>query len=157
MEPLFTTETAYTYDEYKRFNLALMRKNLIIIYSLLAALLLLVILSSVLNGWSKFGAYYIPAVVFVAAYLPFGINLTIKRTYKSNKLITKTVGNFSFYESKVVETTDNATVNYKYSDLSSIIETQTNFYLMIAKNQGMIIVKQNCSAELIEFLKGLEN
>ena len=37
-----------------------------------------------------------------------------------------------------------------------LVETRTHFYLMTAANQGMIIIKNNCSAELIHFLQGLK-
>ena len=42
-----------------------------------------------------------------------------------------------------------------YDKLYRVVETPTNFYLMIARNQGMVIVKENCSAELIAFLQKL--
>ena len=40
----------------------------------------------------------------------------------------------------------------RYSDLSEIIETDTNFYLMLGKNQGSLLNKNDCSEELINFL-----
>ena len=40
----------------------------------------------------------------------------------------------------------------EYKDLYRIIETKDNNYLMIAKNQGLILKKENCSKELQEFL-----
>ena len=44
----------------------------------------------------------------------------------------------------------------EYDKLYKIIETKTNFYLMIADNQGYIVSKANCSQELIDFIISLK-
>ena len=44
----------------------------------------------------------------------------------------------------------------EYSKLHKIIETKTNFYLMIAKNQGFILIKENFPEGLEEFLRNIK-
>jgi hypothetical protein len=156
MEPLFTTETAYTFEEFKKFNYKVMQKSVILIYSMLAAIVILVIGKSFFIDWSYIDTALIVAVIFIAAYFPFSLNKKLKDTYNSNKVMTKTVARFDFFEDGFSEITENATGNFKYADLNKIIETQTNFYLMLAKNAGAIIVKENCSEELIEFIRNLK-
>ena len=158
MEPLFTTETAYTLDEFKKFDFRVMRKSIISIYIMLAAIILLdAVLALLKKDWAGINTAIIIAVAFIAVYFPFSLDKKVKDTYNSNKTITKTVAKIEFFEDGFTEATDHSTYNFKYSDLNSVIETQTNFYLMIAKNQGVIIVKENCSAELIEFVQKLKN
>ena len=158
MEPLFTTETAYTLDEFKKFDFRVMRKSIISIYIMLAAIILLdAVLALLKKDWAGINTAIIIAVAFIAVYFPFSLDKKVKDTYNSNKTITKTVARIEFFEDGFAEATDHSTYNFKYSDLNSVIETQTNFYLMIAKNQGVIIVKENCSAELIEFIQKLKN
>jgi hypothetical protein len=40
-------------------------------------------------------------------------------------------------------------------ELYRILETKTNFYLFLAKDQALNIIKANCSQELIEFLQSI--
>lgn len=45
----------------------------------------------------------------------------------------------------------------QYRQIYRIVETKTNFYIMLSRNQGIIIVKANCLPELIGFLTQLKN
>lgn len=62
----------------------------------------------------------------------------------------------AFYEDHLQETSNQQSVDVPYSSIAHLVETRTHFYLMTAANQGMIIIKNNCSAELIHFLQGLK-
>ena len=39
---------------------------------------------------------------------------------------------------------------FQYNDIYRIIETETNFYVMKDRYQGLIIVKKNCSSEMLD-------
>lgn len=60
---------------------------------------------------------------------------------------------FDFYDDCFVVTSNMIPLEpVRYFDLTKIIETNTNFYLMYAWREGYVIVKENCSPELIRFL-----
>jgi len=44
----------------------------------------------------------------------------------------------------------------RYEELYKIIETPTNFYLMLSPQHGSIVIKENCSDELLMFLDQLK-
>lgn len=161
MEPLYTTQFAHTLDEHIKFNKALMctKKNI-------TAFLFLFIMLSIIPGAIT---YYINkniilsitvTVIFIILILisfPISMKKTIERNYYSNKMIDSEISDYKFYETKFTETDSHGSVTLAYADLARIIETSTNFYLMIAENQGYLILKSNCSPELITFLSELKN
>lgn len=168
MEVLFTTQTAYTYEEYKRFNYAVMKVKRML--WLLAACVILfglfIFFNFVLMPRHEQLFYFLTvllaclilfAVILFAVILSAAVLISIKITYRSNKhMQNNVVATMHFYGDSLEEETPSGKVSVKYAELSKIIETKTNFYLMLAKNQGIIIVKQNCSPELIDFLQELK-
>ena len=74
----------------------------------------------------------------------------------SNELLKDIVETIEFYESQFISKTEKSEVIVKYEELYKILENKTNFYLMIADNQGYIVSKANCDNELIEFIHELK-
>ena len=150
MEPLFETSTIYTYEEYKRFNNALIFKGHILVLSIIPVLLIFaggVLLKS--NVLVVFAIIY--PILFIVAK-----NIGAKRVYNSNKIIQNAKITFKFYEDHFEQFHESGDSNIPYEKLNKIIETKTNFYLMIAKNQGYILTKENMPDGLEEFLKEIK-
>ncbi len=63
---------------------------------------------------------------------------------------------FDFYDKYFEQTNAVSHSVVKYSDIYKIVETDKNIYIMVAKNEGYILLKSNCSKELIEFLKSIK-
>lgn len=158
-QPLYKTQTAYSFDEYYKYNEAVLlrRKNfkaVMITLPILYVLLMVVVFYSTKEFSAVFVlllALLLSAVVFIVSF-----KKNVKKAYYSNKTITSCVADFEFYDSYVAEKTENGEVRTDYSKIYDIIESKTNFYIMIAINQGFIIVKENCSSELIEFIRSLK-
>lgn len=167
MQPLFTTQSVYTYEEYKRFNLAIMNlRKVISIFAvdivLLALMAVTISVTRTMYGYpnpiSRF--FFLLAVALLLFCLLFLLAtlLSIKTTYESNKAMKRNpVSTVYFYNGHLTETNSKGAVNLAYADIYKIVETKTNFYIMLAKNNGIIIVKQNCTPELIIFLQNLKN
>jgi len=150
MESLYKTKTINTFEEYKRFSRVLMyKKRSIIIYALLAAFLILdgIVLDNMIF------------IVFAVVY-PFVIwllhNMQVKKVFKTNKALQNAEVNFEFYNDYFTETNEYGNTKLEYNKLHKIVETKTNFYLMIAKNQGFILVKENFPEGLEEFLRNIK-
>ena len=179
MEPLFTTQTDLNLDEYKKFNAAVASKNLDNSKSkkrlkwiciLLAVCLLEVIIFNLLPGHSDgdntFTVIFITAAIVITvsallAYLlmrfPFFLNKAAEKAYYSNPFLQKNhLQVYSFYEEYLEEKNNDSSAKIEYSLIHNIIETETNFYIMIGNNQGHVIIKSNCSPELIEFIQNLK-
>ena len=77
----------------------------------------------------------------------------IKKVFKSNKIVQNIDVHYEFYKDYLIEKNENGEMKVEYSKLDEIIETKTNFYLMIAKNQGYMISKADMPSGLDEFIK----
>lgn len=158
MEPLFTTKTTYTLDEYMRYSTHISMKNKRFARTmiLLAVTIVMLALLSFLN--KSYGV----ATGFVAGGLLFPFILTanfrssVKRTYNSNALLRGAVCTFRFYEEHMAGDDPTGHAEYTYDKLFSIVETKTNFYIMISENQGSIVIKENCSPEMIAFIQEIK-
>ena len=152
MEPLFKISQEYTFEEYKKFAKAVLKWNRII----LGAFLWFAFLSGVLligfNGVSSQACFL---VLFPVIYVILR-KLSIKRYYNSNKILKDITEEYEFYEDYLIAKNTNSEAKIEYDKIFKIIETKTNFYIMVAQNQGYIISKEICSEELVEFLKELK-
>lgn len=167
MEPLFITQSVCTYEEYKRFNLAIMNlRNVISIFAgnivLLALMAVTISVTRTMYGYSnpisRFFFFLAVALLLFCLLFLLATLLSIKTTYDSNRAIQKNpVSTVYFYNEYLTEANVNGTTILAYADIYKIIETKTNFYIMLARNKGVIIIKQNCTPELIIFLQNLKN
>ena len=179
MEPLFTTQTDLILEEYQKFNAAVMSKNyensklkkhLKWIWILVAVAILEIVVFHLLPGNS--GAYDTFSVILITvtaiiiilslvAYLfircPFFLNKSVEKAYFSNSFLQNNrLQSFSFYADHFEEKTNASLSKIEYSLIHTIIETETNFYILTGENQGYVIIKNNCSPELIEFIQNLK-
>ena len=155
MEPLFIakTKTKIDYKEYRKFSVAMMFvgknrfKMLFIVLFLFAMLTVCYFLTDLKTA--------LFCAVLYAVLFPWGISSRIKKTYKSDKRLEKE-REFIFYQDRLETRVGEGGGEFLYEELTDIIETKTNFYLMIPTGQGIIIKKENCPPELIEFIRNLK-
>ena len=148
---LYQTSIKFTYEEYKRFSLTIMKKALT---KSAIGLVILLLFAAILLGMnnSKLSALLCAFIVLYTFMLVFKINSQIKKTYESNELLKDITQTIEFYEKHFIAKSDKSETTVEYEKLYKVIENKTNFYLMIADNQGYIVSKANCSGELIDFI-----
>lgn len=159
MEPLYKTQTAYSFEEYSKYNEAVLLKQkgfkaVMIIIPVLYVLLMGAVFYSTREISTVFAllfALLLSTAIFIASFKKI-----VKKTYYSNKAITSCVADFEFYDNYVREITQNGETKLEYSKIYKIIETKTNFYIMASVNQGFIIVKGNCPDGLVDFIKSIK-
>lgn len=159
MEPLYKTQTAYSFEEYSKYNEAVLLKQkglkaVMIIIPVLYVLLMGAVFYSTREISTVFVVLFallLSTAIFIASF-----KKTIKKTYYSNKAITSCVADFEFFDNYVRELTQNGETKLEYSKIYKIIETKTNFYIMASVNQGFIIVKGNCPDGLVDFIKSIK-
>ena len=149
MEPLFTTSTKITLSEYRRFSFAIQLK----IQHALAWLMLPVAAAVILAVLTR-EAY--PLIFFLFPLL-FAVLMEgqIRKTYKSNKILGEANDEISFYSNRVDVKNSFGASSYPYKKFFRIIEKRTNIYMMLAKNAGIILIKDNCTPETVEFVRNL--
>ena len=150
MDYLYKTKTTNTFEEYKRFSMRLLfKKQSLIIYTLAAAICI-------------FGGVVLEKPIFIIAAIVYPLLVwflcyqQVKKTFNTNKPLQNTVAEFEFYDTYFTETNPYGTTTLEYAKLHKIVETKTNFYLLIAKNQGYILTKSTFPMGLDEFLRNIK-
>lgn len=154
----FEVETIRTYEEYERYNKVVYEK---FYKTKTVRIVFLVIYFLMITILSLLGSYLEAlAVVLIAGISIFAakhyVNRDIKKTYETNELMKDAKVVYKFSEDRVESHSPIGIEVLEYSKMYKLIETDTNFYMMIAKNMGFIISKANMTKEQIEFVRGLE-
>lgn len=158
MEPLYTTQFAHTLEEYIKFNKsAIFTKKKLIFTMILCAFASIIASYMITKNILLSVIISLIATGFTILIVIVDIKKEIKKAYYSNKTIDNEISDYKFYETEFTETDSHGSTTFPYTDLTRIIETKTNFYLMISNQQGYLIKKDNCSPELIAFLSELKN
>ncbi len=149
---LLIVTTTYTYEEFLRFCKTISKKRIrkcdiiiVVSYLVIAALAFLQ------KQYNMIPVYllFIPTImIFARLFLHFAY----KRIWKSNKDAENLETQFRFHADNFVQSNKLNRRTIKYSELTRIIETDTNFYLMTAEAKGSIINKKDCSDNLCTFL-----
>lgn len=162
MESLFTIKSKITKEEYIRFNREVLKKefhysrNITIINIILG----LIIVGILFSGDST---SYPPAAIIFTFLIYYnwkatkGMDRKAAKAFDLNKVNKDLETQICFFNDHYETTDEKDSSNIPYSNLYKIIETDTNLYLMYCKNQGVIIVKSNCSSDLIEFIHSIKS
>ena len=150
MECLYQTVMTYTYEEYKRFSWKIMLSPqviaFVIVFELIAGLLWIF-------GESLFWLFMM--IIYPLA-ICFIQSREARKVFRSNKISFGIPNTFQFYDAYLVAENANSTQKVEYAKLYKIIETKTNFYLMISRNQGFILNKARFPDGLEQFLRAIK-
>ena len=150
MESLYKTKTINTFEEYKRFTWALLlKKRTIITFAIFEILFLFF-------AWTLESIFYLLFALLYPLLIWLLQRRQIKKIFKTNKVLQNEEVKFEFYDTYFTEEYPYGNTRLEYNKLYKIVETKTNFYLMIAKNQGYILVKENFPEGLEEFLRNIK-
>lgn len=148
MESLYHAKVKNTFEEYKKYVIALQKKRIIL------TIALLVLFFSFVGYFTKKVLFYVAAVI-VPLMEYFSVVRPLKKVYYSNKLAVDAVLEYDFYDTYFTKKSAAGEDKIEYSKLSKILETKTNFYLMIALNQGYMLKKEDMPKGLDEFIRKL--
>ncbi len=159
-EALYTTKTKMTWDEYVKysFNVFFRKRGVILLYLLS---LLYAAFVAFATRWTGPDKYVITVLIVLAALLilyPLILVAKSKSYYKSNGIINggDAETELRFYEDRFKSLCGENVSVLTYDKIYKIIETKTNFYIMISTSQGMVVVKSNCPDGLEDFLRELK-
>lgn len=147
---LYTMNSKFTFEEYKKFNYALLKKR----HHLLILAIYEIILALICIGT---GNMFIIVFTIIFPLILYWIqNRNIKKIYNSNKVVQNLDVIYEFYDTYFVEKSEHGEMKIEYSKFDEIFETKTNFYLMIAKNQGYMLPKSDMPSGLEEFIRNIK-
>lgn len=154
-EPQFQTRTTFTLDEYRKYVWAV-QKSMKGILIVIVAIILLFAVENLLSKNTIQGIYGICMLILILATIFIAPKVGLKRQYETRFDLKDSQVVFSFYSDHLEEKSKRGCTVLRYDKIYRIIETNTNFYIMITKGQGMVIVKENCSCALISFIRILK-
>ncbi|MDA3058114.1 YcxB family protein [Campylobacter sp. VBCF_05 NA6] len=165
----YKTDTIFTFDEYKKFNNSIKGKWLTRIIFIIFGIWILYLLFwdfcfLIEEGFFSENFFInLAALIWLGGLYYYANFYFVKKTFYSNKLSANQHSFFEFFEDYFTQKTNDFNQNVsadfsqiKYEDLYKIVETKTNFYLFVGNILAFTIIKQNCSAELIEFLRKIK-
>lgn len=148
MEILYSTSTKNTYEEFKRFSWEYVKRS----KKFIALFIFFELMMAFLAVLCKDAIFAIGAIIYPFAIV-FAQNRQIKKVFNSNKLLQNVETRYDFYADFFTAQQPNGNSKVEYNQLYKIMETKSNFYLMIAQNQGYIVKKQGGEDDLAEFLR----
>lgn len=155
MNPVYQTTMEMTYPEYKRMCWALKRKKFLIVSAILSTLMLLLGIFYFYKGEVKEGVFYL-AVAFLFPLLLIGLySRSLQKNYYSQQWPKDHRVEYVFYEDRLTAKTEAGNAEVPYDKLYQVMETKTNFYLLVGANQSFAVKKANCTKDLLARLQGL--
>ncbi|MBR1816121.1 MAG: hypothetical protein IJ763_05410 [Lachnospiraceae bacterium] len=159
---LFETETRYTFEEYKRAcNTKVLNQKIRITITVICLVCMVLwgingiinIPGGVVVGLSCLFFAIIFPIIMIARY-----NYSVKKSYNTFAAIRDAAYHFTFFENKMEIVKPHGKSDIEYGEIYDIVETKTNFYILASSTTlAAIIVKANCSDELIVFIQNLKN
>lgn len=151
MNQTLQTETVYTYDEYKKFNHAILwQVRKIPVVMLVIELVLLAVC------YFTRDITYIVCAVLVPLIFKIVFSINAKSDYAKNPSIQNVTFIYTFYPNYVEQASVLGKGRVNYSQVQRVLETPTHFYLVLGQGSGIIILKRKCSEELVSFLQELQ-
>ena len=157
---MYSTYTIYTRKEYMKFARVILtlrsKKNFLFLYIFLS-----IFEFFILGNWSFFGVLialiygFLLLLVALILSLPVEI-LMFRRNWNTDKMMHNLRLDMTFNENDLKVNNLNGQSVINYDNIYEIIETKTRFYIMVSVNKGYIVVKDNCSKELIDRIRKIK-
>lgn len=154
---MYKTETKYTYEEFKKYENEMYKKK--VFKGIGNFVVILVLMSIFLYYLSKNLTYPIGMLVLICTLFFFknkACNKMIDKMWNTTPDIHDMDLKFTFLENELEIITEKSNSKLKYEHIYKVVETDTNFYILRGMNMGYIIVKNNCNAELVDFIRNLK-
>lgn len=156
-KPLHTCDTEVTLEEYKKLiKYYPLFYWIRVIGAAIFALLVFLFIGKGDISTELFIIMYLVVVIIVMIYFRIKINVLIESSYYrhfDNKEID-TKFKTEFYENFLLWIREKITRKINYSEITKIIETDTNFYLKFSVG-NIIIQKNKCDFDTINFIKNI--
>lgn len=147
MEPLFQSQTEYTFDEYKKYNRLILYKVKRVNKTIIILEVILLILAVLTKDLT-----YVAGALAVPLIFKLMFHFQEKNAYRKNPQLHDMMITHRFYPDFIEQESKLGTVTVYHYQIQEVLETETNYYLMTANNGTLMIVKENCSTELLDYL-----
>ena len=152
------TKIDLSLEEYMRFAFTVQRQDKRYIRAKLIMMLGLLVIAVInfKDGNKQLGSILLIMVVALPMFLDIMMKKQVTKAYNDNANTQGINTSLTFYDNYYEGHSEIGDNKYLYEELYKIIETPTNFYLMLSPQHGSIVIKENCSEELLMFLDRLK-
>ena len=151
MEPLFQSQTEYTFDEFKRYNREILYKVRKVNKTIIMLEVILLVVAFLTKNLT-----YAASALLVLLIFKLTFSLQEKRAYRKNPQLHNMIMTHRFYGDYIEQESKFGVVTIFHYQIRDVLETRTNFYLLTASNGTIMIVKEHCSEALLEHLGKLK-
>lgn len=153
----FETDLSCELKDIKKINrarvLVMLKSNWLFILWMLIVILAIVYGPGIIEGdkGTIFTAVTAPFVILVAFFI--AIEMSTKMVFNKNKAAGNLHIHYTFYEDEFQMDSALVKNTIRFDALRGIDEDRNYFFLKLAPSKVLVVEKQNCSTELISFLK----
>lgn len=92
-------------------------------------------------------------IAFYPAAIVYLYKRRLKKIYAGMPAINDDYVRYEFYPDHFLVLTNRGDGEYRYDQITRYVETDEEIIMMPAPDQGMLLLKKNCSPDLIKFLR----
>lgn len=151
--PTYVTDVTMTIDEYIRMAMKVTEKSRRMI--VIIAEIIWIVFGIVAFVMKQYSVTVFLGVTIIAypLLIDYFYKRKLKKTFDAMPAGQNEHLRYEFYPDHVLLLTNHGEGSYKYSDFVKMLETKEEIILLLSSNQGLLVLKQNCSQELLEFLR----
>ncbi len=149
---MYQAQLEYTYGEYRKMQRRVYETNIIL--QLIAIAIATPFIMLLLKGIGNIASYAV-AIIAGVVIIKYVIQLVDRKGegWKLGSKANTDTYQYTFFEDYFEVKKERRTYKVNYQDILKIIETKTHFYLKYEKYNAFILKKDNCSDELIQFIR----
>jgi hypothetical protein len=158
MDPKYTADITLTQNDIKRLGKMLQgdQKKGYIFTAIALVWILYAAFFQLRNGRPMLGIFMIVVVIGCVIITLFTSGRQVRKNYEMIKAAGGDRFTVLFFDDHFETKSEKNHGTYEYAKLLNVIETDTDFYLEVAKGQCVIVQKDKCNAELCSFIRGLK-
>lgn len=151
MELHLTAQSIMDEETYYRFSLYVLKQSAY--YKFIVVPLQMILLGAAIVFAFR-GRYPLILLAVVAFLVPVLFwKPIIRNRYYKNPMMVDLIQKFTFQEDHFEVRTKQVVASHTYEEVLDLILDTDLFYLMLGKNMGYVLKSQDCSKELLDFLK----
>lgn len=158
MEPKYSADITLTQNDIKRLGKMLQgdQKKGFIFTAIALVWILYAAFFQYRNGKPTLGIFMFIAVIGCVIITLYTTSRQVRKNYEMIKAAGGDRFTVLFFDDHFETKSEKNHGTYEYAKLLNVIETNTDFYLEVAKGQCVILQKDKCSSELSSFIRGLK-
>ncbi len=149
---MYQAQLEYTYGEYRKMQRRVYETNIIL--QLIAIAIATPLIMLLLERMGNIAPYAV-AIIAGVVIIKYVVRLVERKGdgWKLGSKANTDTYQYAFFEDYFEVKTESRTYKVNYYDILKIIETKTHFYLKYQKYSAFILKKDNCSDELVQFIR----